>query len=78
MICNNKEPWIFGADNLFARLGYSSCTVSWVEFFMMVCTAGVIIMIAGTVAYTIARRLEWFYLKLRTRSSTALAADTSS
>lgn len=76
MICSNSEPWIFGAESLFVRLGYSACTVSWIEFVMVACTVGVIIMIAGTIAYTIARRVEWVYLKMRTRNSTAIATDT--
>lgn len=76
MICSNNEPWIFGAENVFARLGFSLCAVSWIEFLMVACTAGVFLLLAGSIAYTIARRLEWFYLKLRTRSTNVtVAAD---
>jgi len=66
MFCSNPQLWIFGVDNLFARLGLSPCAVSWLETLMFVCTVLIFLEIFVVLAYFMSSWIVWGYLKIRT------------
>lgn len=77
MLCNFKTLSIFGAKNLFARMGYSDCAVMWIELLMIACTFAIVIILIVLAANRMSLWVEWIYLKSSTLKAGSRAAEDS-